>query len=326
MNSKLTIPQERIDRMKDIRRKRLEELKKRAESIELSPLPKGKSYKAIAISVDASNVPIETDVIDAVAVRCADSNGTVYFQDAVAIDGPVQAIEQFINELFDQVPVLRNLLDKMKAPSWQDLAAFHIAQGASDLDRFVMELLEWGTLVTLAENSSQTILLKDGLLRGKAIRPQGKFLDNLRLFFRQNCQERGNFLIGIAKESAALEKNKVLLQFVKGFKDNRAFYLKIPEDILKDAYRGWRFLAADVIWGDLYFVRLQAHASGRIMTVEVPDFLENRLHDILRILADFKLRSLPDRFRGLPDPIACAHENTNLLMNFGRSLQKEIMR
>jgi len=81
-----------------------------------------------------------------------------------------------------------------------------------------------------------------------------------------------------------------------------------------------------VIWGDLYFVRLQAHASGRIMTVEVPDFLENRLHDILRILADFKLRSLPDRFRGLPDPIACAHENTNLLMNFGRSLQKEIMR
>jgi len=53
MKSKLTIPQEQIDAMKEIRRKRLEELKKRAESIELAHLPKGKSYRAIAISVDA---------------------------------------------------------------------------------------------------------------------------------------------------------------------------------------------------------------------------------------------------------------------------------
>ena len=128
----------------------------------------------------------------------------------------------------------------------------------------------------------------------------------------------------IAKDSSVLEKNKVLLRFVKGFKDNRGFYLKIPQDILEDTY-GWRFLATDVIWGELYFVRVQAHASGRVMTIEVPSFLETQLDDVLRILADFKLRNLPDRFRGLPDPVACAHENTNLLMNFGKSIQKEIM-
>jgi hypothetical protein len=227
--------------------------------------------------------------------------------------------------LFAQVSVLKNLLEKMKAPSWQNLADFHVAQGRSDLDRFVMELLEWGSLVTLAESSYQTILLKDGLLRGKAIKPQGAFLQNLRQFFEQNCQERGNFLIGIAKESSVLEKNKVLLRFVKGFGDNRSFYLKIPHDILEDTY-GWRYLAADIIWGDLYFVRVQAHASGRVMTIEVPSFLEDRLDDVLRILADFRLRNLPDRFRGLPDPVACAHENTKLLMNFGKSIQKEVMR
>jgi len=325
MTSKLTIPQEQIDRMRDIRQKRLGELKKRAESIQLSPLPKGKSYKAIAISVDASDVPVETDVVDAVAIRCADSNGEEYFQGIVTTDGPVSAIEQFLSELFTRVPVLKSLLEKMQAPSWQDLADFHVAQGRSDLDRFVMELLEWGSLVMLAESSYRTILLKDGLLRGKAIKPQGGFLKNLRQFFEHNCKERGNFLIGIAKESSVLEKNRVLLRFVNGFRDNRSFYLKIPQDILKATY-GWRYLAADIIWGDLYFVRVQAHASGRVMTIEVPDFLDGQLDDVLRILADFKLRSLPDRFRGLPDPIACAHENTNLLVNFGKSIQREVMR
>jgi hypothetical protein len=188
-----------------------------------------------------------------------------------------------------------------------------------------MELLEWGTLVTLAENSSQTILLKDGLLRGKVIKPQGPYLNNLRSFFEQNCKERGNFIVGIAKESSVLEKYKVLLQFVKGYNENRSFYLKIPKDLIEETY-GWRYYAADIIWGDLFFVRLQPHNLGRIMTIEVPNFLEDQLDNVLRILADFKLRSLPDRFRGLPDPIACAHENTNLLMNFGKSMQKEIMK
>jgi len=311
--------------MRDIRVQRLLELKKRAETIQLSNLPRGQSYKAIAISVDASNVPVETDVVDAVALRCADSSGTVYYQGIVATDGPLPAIRNFMDTLCAQVPVLRNLLETMKASSWLDLADFQVARGRSDLDRFVMELLEWGTLVTLATTSSQTILLKDGLLRGKAIKPQGPFLDNLRQFFADNCAERHNFLIGIAKQSSVLEKNQVLLQYVDGYQANRSFYLQIPQDILESTY-GWRFLDDDYKWGDLYFVRVQAHASGRVMTVEVPTFLSERLDDVLRILADFKLRSLPDRFRGLPDPVARAHENTNLLMNFGKSIQKEIMR
>lgn len=325
MTSKLSIPNDQIAKMREIRRKRLEQLRERAKSINLQPLPKGKSYKAIAISVDASNVPVETDVVDAVALRCADSNNDVYFQGLVTTDGPIDAIEEFMNDLFFKVDVLKNLLEKMQAPSWKKLADFNVALGRSDLDRFIMELLEWGTLVTLAETSSQTILLKDGMLRGKAIRPQGSYLDNLRKFFEQNCQNNGNFFVGIAKESAVLDKHKVLLQYVSGFKENKGFYLKIPKDLLEETY-GWRYLAADITWGDLYFVRLQPHSSGRIMTIEVPAFLEDRLDDVLRILADFKLRNLPERFRGLPDPVACAHENTNLLMNFGKSLQKEIMK
>lgn len=325
MTSKLTIPEDQIAKMREIRRMRLEQLRERAKSINLSPLPKGKSYKAIAISVDASNVPVETDVVDAVALRCADSNNEVYFQGLVTTDGPVDAIEDFMNNLFAQVEILKNLLEKMQAPSWKKLADFNVALGRSDIDRFIMELLEWGTLVTLAENSSQTILLKDGMLRGKAIKPQGGYLDNLRKFFEQNCQNNGNFFVGIAKESTVLDKHKVLLRYVDGFTENKGFYLKIPQDLLEETY-GWRYLAADITWGGLYFVRLQQHSSGRVMTIEVPTFLENRLDDVLKILADFKLRNLPDRFRGLPDPVACAHENTNLLMNFGKSLQKEIMK
>jgi len=326
MTSKLTIPPEEISKMREIRQKRLEQFKERAKEINLSPLPKGQSYKAIAISVDASNVPVETDVVDGVVLRCADSNNGVHFQDLVMTDGPVDEIEKFLDRLFSTVPVLVKLLAKMQAPSWKKLTDFSgVAHGRSDLDRFVMELLEWGSLVTLAEKSSQTILLKDGMLRGKAIKPQGPYLDNLRKFFEENCKSNGNFVVGIAKESSVLEKYKTLLKFVEGFKSNRGFYLKIPQELLEETY-GWRYLAADITWGNLYFVRLQTHSSGRIMTMEIPDFLENRLDDVLKILADFKLRSLPERFRGLPDPIACAHENTNLIMNLGKSLQKEIMK
>ena len=326
MTSKLTIPQEEINNMREIRQKRLEQLRERAKEITLSPLPKGQSYKAIAISVDASNVPVETDVVDGVVLRCADSNNGVHFQDLVMTDGPVDEIAKFLDRLFSDVPVLRRLQEKMKAPSWRKLTDFSgVAHGTSDLDRFVMELLEWGTLVTLAEKSSQTILLKDGMLRGKAIKPQGPYLGNLRNFFEENCKNNGNFLVGIAKESSVLEKYKTLLKFVSGFKDNKGFYLKIPEDLLKESY-GWRYLDPDIAWGSLYFVRLQPHSSGRVMTMEIPNFLEDRLDDVLKILADFRLRSLPERFRGLPDPIACAHENTNLIMNLGKSLQKEIMK
>lgn len=330
MTSKLTIPDDQIAKVREIRKKRLADLRERAKTISLSPLPKGKSYKAIAISVDASNVPVETDVVDAVALRCADSNNVVHYQGLVTTDGPIDAIEEFLNDLFSKVDVLKNLLEKMKAPAmkdptWRDLADFDPASGKTDLDQFVMELLEWGTLATLVESTSQTILLKDGMLRGKAIKPRGGYLNNLRNFFQEKCKTNGNFIIGIAKQSAVLEKHKVLLQYVNGFRENKSFYLKIPLDLLRETY-GWRYLAADVTWGDLYFVRLQQHAAGRVMTLELPDFLEDRVDDVLRILAAFPLRSLPDRFSGLPDPIACAHENTNLLMSFGKSLQKEIMK
>lgn len=325
MISKLTVPPAQIDHLREIRRVRIEQLKERAKGITLSRIPRGQSYKAIAVSVDASNVPIETDVVDAVAIRCADSNGEVYFQNIVPTDGPTAAIRDFLDEMFTQVPVLDHLLKRMQAPTWEVLADFNLVQGRTDLDRFVMELLEWGSLVALAESSSQTILLKDGLLRGKAIRPQGGFLRNLRGFFEQNCKTRGNYLVGIAKQSAVLEKNMLLLQYVSGFTDNQGFYLEIPQDLLEESY-GWRYLASDVIWGQLYFVRVQPHASARVMTIEVPAFLTQRLTDVLKILADFKVRSLPDRFRGLPDPVARAHENTNLLVNFGKSIEKEIMK
>jgi NurA domain len=335
MTSKLTVPADQIEEMKRIRRERLEALKKRAEKIQLQPLPKGQSYNAIAISVDASNVPIETDVVDGVIIRCADSEGKEYFQGIVTTDAPIEAIAQFIDNLFQTTPILSNLLTIMGADSWQEVCGFGVEN--TDLDRFVREMLEWGSLVELANQSSRTILLKDGFLRGKAIKPKSaiskrdsvqsrvNYLDNLRTFFQQNCISKDNFLIGIAKDSSVLEKYQVLLRYIKGFSDNRAFYLEIPEDILKETY-GRRFLSSDYEWGNLYFVRAQAHSQGRVMTIEVPGFLERDLEKVLRILASFKTRTLPDRFRGLPNEIAQAHENTNLLMNFGKAIQKEIMR
>jgi hypothetical protein len=321
MVSKFSVSQEEFRSLRDARQQRIQTLKKRAAEIQLSRLPPGQAYKAIAISVDASNVPVELDVFDGMLVRCADSDGREYFQHIVLTDAPEQNIESLFDVFFESTPVLQSLLEAMQTATWRD---FMPAYGRMSPDRFISEMLEWGTLVKLATESTKTILLKDGLLRTKFIKPRPDCLDNLRAFFAKNCEENGNFITGVAKTSKVFEHSQLLLTFVQGYTSRQAFYLQVAQDLLEESY-GWRYIAEDVKWGELFFVRLMPHSHARVMTIEVPAFLNDRLDDILRILAALPLRSLPDRFRGLPDPLARAHENATLRLNVGKAVAREVM-
>ena len=321
MVSKLSISQAELGLLRKARQKRIQVLKERAAKIQLSRLPPGQAYKAIAISVDASNVPVELDVFDGMLVRCADSDGGEHFQRIVLTEAPEQNIQSLFDTFFDSTPVLQALLEAMQATSWRD---FMPAFGLMTPDRFISEMLEWGTLVKLASESTRTILLKDGLLRTKFIKPKPDCLGNLRQFFARNCEQSGNFIAGIAKTSKVFEHSRLLLTFVKGYSSRQAFYLQVPQDLLEESY-GWRYYAEDVKWGELFFIRLMPHPHAKVMTIEVPTFLEDRLDDVLRILAALPLRSLPDRFRGLPDPLARAHENATLRLNVGKAIAREVM-
>lgn len=320
--SKYSLSKSEIQVLRARRQKRIEYLKERAAEISLSPLPTGQSYKAVAISVDASNVPVETDVFDGMVVRCADSDGEEYFQHFVLTEAAEASISELLDDFFEEVPVLQLLLDIMGVHSWQEFAPFKEAQSP---ERFISEMLEWGVLAKLASDCRRAILLKDGLLRTKFIKPNLSALQNLRIHFAESCRQHDNFVAGIAKTSRVFEQNKLLLQFVDGFTSRRAFFLRIPQDLLEESY-GWRYIAEDVKWGELFFVRLMPHPDARIMTVEVPDFIESKLKDILKILAALPLRNVPDRFRGFPDPLARAHENATLRRNVGAAIARRIMR
>lgn len=321
MTSKYSLSKTEIQILRERRRRRIEYLKKRAAEMSLSPLPAGQPYKAVAISVDASNVPVETDVFDGMLIRCADSDGEEYFQHLVLTEAAEASISELLDDFFEEVPVLRLLLDVMEVETWRAFAPFEEARSP---DRFISEMLEWGVLVKLAADCRRAILLKDGLLRTKFIKPNAEALHNLRAYFAESCKQHENFIAGTAKTSRVFEQNKLLLQFVEGFTSRRAFFLRVPQDLLEESY-GWRYIAEDVKWGELFFVRLMPHPDARIMTVEVPDFIENKLQDILKVIAALPLRNIPDRFRGFPDPLARAHENATLRRSVGGAIARRIM-
>jgi len=319
---RLSIVESRVEYLRQVRQQRIEKLEKEAKSLELRPLPKGQAYKAIAISVDAGKVPIETDVFEGVILRCADSDGQEYFHDTVLTDADVSDIGALLDELFASVPVLQKLLEVASASNWDDLAPGFVQFDPAD---FIREMLELGTIISLAEKAYKTIFLKDGLLRTKLIKPQGAYLDNLKSFFEINCSEHENFLVGVAKDSAPLRVAHRRLEFKQEFRTMRTFYALIPDDILELSWKWKRFREGDIPWGNVYLVRLFPHHHARILTLEVPFFLEDRLDSVLRILADLPLRQIPDRFFGFPDPLARAHEHATLKLNVGKAIAREVM-
>ncbi len=320
--SQLSIPESRIDYLRQSRMQRIEQLKKEAASLNLKHLPKGQAYKAIAISVDAGEVPIETDVFEGVILRCADSDGQAYFHDTVLTDADVSDIGALLDDLFGTVPVLQKLLEIAGASKWGDLAPGFVQFDPSD---FIRETLELGTIVSLAEKAYKTIFLKDGLLRTKLIKPQYGYLDNLKSFFEANCSKNENFLVGVAKDSVPLRVAHRRLELKPEFRTMRTFYTLIPNDILELSWKWKRFREGDIPWGNVYLVRLFPHHHAKILTLEVPYFLEDSLDAVLRILAALPLRQIPDRFFGFPDPLARAHEHATLRLNVGKAIAREVM-
>lgn len=320
--SGLSLPESRVQYLRGVRQQRIEKLDEEAKALVLKPLPKGQAYKAIAISVDASNVPIETDVFEGVILRCADSDGTEYFHDAVLTDADITDIDALLDELFTSVPVLQKLLGVAGASSWSAIAPSFVTFDPSD---FIREMLELGTIISLAESSYKTIFLKDGLLRTKLIKPQQGYLNRLKEFFKVNCVANENFLVGVAKDSAPLRIAHRRLALRSDFRTMKTFYASIPDDILELSWKWRRFREGDIPWGPVYLVRLFPHYHARILTLEVPDFLEDELDSVLRILAALPLRQIPERFFGFPDPLARAHEYATLKLNVGKAIAREVM-
>ena len=320
--SQLSIPESRIEYLRQRRMQRIEQLKEEAKKLELKPLPKGQSYKAIAISVDAGEVPIETDVFEGIILRCADSDGKTHFHDTVLTDADVSDISALLDELFKAVPVLQKLLEVAEASSWTDLAPGFVQFDPSD---FIREMLEWGTIISLAEEAYKTIFLKDGLLRSKLIKPQYGYLDNIKSFFEANCIEHENFLVGVAKDSAPLRVAYRRLELKPEFRTMRTFYTLVSNDLLELSWKWKRFREGDIPWGNIYLARLFPHHHAKILTLEVPSFLEEGLDEVLRVLAALPLRQIPDRFFGFPDPLARAHEFATLRLNVGKAIAREVM-
>lgn len=320
--SSLSVTPERIKALQELRRRRIAELEEEAKLIELIPLPKGQAYKAIAISVDASNVPVEVDVFDGSVLRCTDSEGNEYFNDVVLTDADLDDVRVMLDELFREVSVLQKLLEVLEADNWDSFAPAFATFDPSD---FLREMLELGAIISIAERSYKTILLKDGLLRSKLIKPQGKYLEKLKAYFEENCKSHDNYIVGVAKDSAPLRVTLKRLEFKPEYHNRQSFYTHVPAELLEKAYKWRRFREGDIPWGEIYLVRLFAHNHAKIMTIEVPGFLEAELEEVLKVLAAMPLRQIPERFFGFPDPLARAHENTTLRLNVGKAVTREIM-
>ncbi|MFN8657698.1 MAG: hypothetical protein U0105_15270 [Candidatus Obscuribacterales bacterium] len=111
------------------------------------------------------------------------------------------------------------------------------------------DILEWSVLYDLIANpqkswGSDTILIRDGLLRTKSFRPDvfpkvdRKFRDAVDAHAQRNVAVS---LVGVAKQSAVLSRLAVALEIEGTFGKAFPCFVPVPEDIERECYRTDRF-------------------------------------------------------------------------------------
>ncbi|WP_067623372.1 hypothetical protein [Alicyclobacillus acidiphilus] len=149
------------------------------------------------------------------------------------------------------------------------------------------DVCEWAVLYQLirqAEFSTDTLIVRDGLLRSKIFR------GNLFIKLRQNLEasidqiyrqhRRRVFMVGIAKKSKVLTRYHLAITLESLFATGDARYVRVPRDLEAKSYI-WEEYARGVetegdereapkfVAGDMYLVRFGARSGDPIWAVDI---------------------------------------------------------
>jgi hypothetical protein len=202
------------------------------------------------------------------------------------------------------------------------------------------DLCEWAALyerICYRSFATDTLLVRDGLLRSKLFRGEGfihfrrRIEDAVRRIRAEN--RRKVFLVGVAKHSKVLERYRLAMALERTIPEGGPRYVKIPRDLEAKAYvwpeyaRGaeteGKGEAPKFVAGDMYFVRFGERGGDPLWTV---DLLSSQTSDAAEVFGYL----LADAIDGFPVPfyprsLQKAHEHAEIVDFDLDILQDEVL-
>ncbi len=298
----------------------VDKIRQKVQDFEVIPLEPRQCHSVAPVAMDGGENQISFDPVHIEILRVVDSNDNDHLLEIIPLSESIDYIERRFNE----VPILKRLLERLGV-NYEKLSYFLPAAGGGtpkqrgrDLRSFLQvyrDIAEWAVLLDMAwgDTTGKTLLIRDGLLRTIYFRGSGDLeksaFGRLRESFRQSYEEKGTFLVGVAKKSKVLNYLSLALTLEGTLKKSYPCFIEIPEEIEKEAYtfeRDWMVPS----FGKLHLVKLNPDPGGYIYPVEVPGWLMGRRKEVLECLLGCSDRSFP--IPGYPYPLVKAHENAVL--------------
>lgn len=276
--------------------------------------------------------PFEVNVIDV-----ADSNGRRKVRFVVPEISGYEHDDTILDDVLaklDKIPEIKKLVELLNQRSIREIT--HLPKDSDNL----MEIAEWACIFDrlTSDNQEPIIILKDGLLRTKAIKADEK--NNYVKALREIVKQKKEYakLVGVSKTSAILSLLSTALHLEKKIPSNSVGYVKVPLDLELRAYRWTGRGTIDLTnakplyyaFGELYIAKL-ARNSNLLVTIEIPKDLETgrsiysdeEIYEIISYLAKDSKTSYP--VIGYPQTIMRAHE-TAVRLGFPASLLRDELR
>ncbi len=281
--------------------KRFDNLRDLVRRLVLVPIEPVSNYSAISyVSVDGGMMGIRLEPFDVKFIEIADSFGNEPLKFLMATDeyGHPENLR-----FMDSIPLVRTFLDVLGASSVADIVQF-----PSDAS-VAMEIAELACIFDRLVRDPDTplLLLKDGLLRTKSIRPD--FKPRMLAALVKNTRRR---LVGVAKQSRVVSLLSSAMHVEKKLPADFTGYIEVPEEIERAAFT-WPINYKILPFGKLYIAKLSPR-STLLVTVEIPhNFSSNKpiysgqeIAEIIGCLAKDARYSFPTI--GYPQTIMRAHE------------------
>src|SRR5271157_90909 len=290
-----------IDITLDAQVGKFDELRQDVRKLKFVHVEPVQAYSPISfVSIDGGMMGINFDPFEVNFIEIADSfgNETLKF-----LFPSTDEIDKKQLAFLDNIPEIRQFLDILRVKSIVSPLVFPIRP------EYIMNIAELACIFNrIAQQAREPLLvLKDGLLRNKFLKPEHKnHLMNL-LKRQVHCK-----LVGVAKRSKIITLLSSALSIEKKIPLDATGYIEIPLELEAQAYN-WPRKLSSFSMGKLYVAKLSPR-TNLVLTVEIPYnhvedeeiYSENEISEIFGCLIKDSAFSFPTL--GYPQTIMRAHE------------------
>jgi hypothetical protein len=277
------------------------------------------------VASDGGNNKLVYDPFHVQLVRVVDSYGKPLCVDAVtpATDTDLLSQRQFNEDGSARTALGHVIVDLGVAPRTLNALSHMIPDGKTVREAphtvspswvlVYRDLCEWAALyerICHRNFATDTLLVRDGLLRSKMFRGQlfiafrKRIEDAIRRTFEQD--RRRVLLVGVAKHSKVLTRYSLAMSLEKTLPAGDARYVRVPRELEAKAYVWPEYArgaeaegegeAPKYVAGDMHFVRFGARVGDPIWTVDILSSQTRQASEILGYL-------LADAIDGFPVPL-----------------------